>query len=74
MYNNAFLFQFPAMFLTLKLISRKRTNNSRVSSFLFVVINTFLAACFYLLFSGDVERNPGKKGNSQRKYVCPKLY
>ena len=55
------------MFLILKPIGCKRTNNSRVSTFLVVVIKTWSAAWFYsllLLLSREVEHNPGSKNNS----------
>ena len=48
------------MFLTLKLNSCKRSNNSHVSPFLVAVIKIWLAKWFYsllLLLSGDVELN-----------------
>ena len=53
---------FLAVFLILKLNSCKRSNNSRVSPFLVVIIKTWLATWFYsliLLLNGDVKLNPG---------------
>ena len=62
------------MFLIIKLNSGKRSNNSRVSSFLVIVIKTWLATWFYsllLLLSGDVRLNPGLKRNSSNAfYIC----
>ena len=62
--NSVLLFLFLAVFLILKLNSCKRSNNSRVSPFLVVIIKTWLATWFYsllLLLSGDVKLNPGPK-------------
>ena len=63
-----------SVFLILKLNSCKRTNNSRISPFLVVVIKTWLATRIYsllLLLSGDVELNPGQKRNSSNAFsIC----
>ena len=62
------------MFLILKLNSCKRSNNSRESPFLVVIIKTWLATWFYsllLLLSGDVELNPGPKRNYSNAFsIC----
>ena len=60
--SSALLFLFLAVFLILKLNSCKRSKNSRVSPFLVVIIQTWLATWFcslLLLLGGDVELNPG---------------
>ena len=64
--NSVLLFLFLAVFLTSKLNRCKRSNNSRVSPFLVVVIKTWIATWFYSLIlslSGDVELNLGPKRN-----------
>ena len=72
--NSALLFLFLAVFLILKLNSCKRSNNSRASPFLVVIIKTWLATWFYsllLLLSGDVELNPGPKCNYSNAFsIC----
>ena len=72
--NSVLLFLFLAVFLILKLNSCKRSNNSRVSPFLVVIIKTWLATWFYsllLLLSGDVELNPGPKHNYSNAFsIC----
>ena len=72
--NSVLLFLFLAVFLILKLNSCKRSNNSRVSSFLVVIIKTWLATWFYsllLLLSGDVELNPRPKHNYSNAFsIC----
>ena len=73
-HNSVLLFLFLAVFLILKLNSCKRSNNSRVSPFLVVIIKTWLATWFYsllLLLSGDVELNPGPKRNYSNAFsIC----
>ena len=72
--NSVLLFLFLAVFLILKLNSCKRSNNSRVSPILVVIIKTWLATWFYsllLLLSGDVELNPGPKRNYSNAFsIC----
>ena len=72
--NSVLLFLFLAVFLILKLNSCKRSNNSRVSPFLVVVIKTWLATWFYslpLLWSGGVELNLGPKRNYSNAFsIC----
>ena len=72
--NSVLLFLFLAVFLILKLNSCKRSNNSRISPFLVVIIKTWLATWFYsllLLLSGDVELNPGPKRNYSNAFsIC----
>ena len=72
--NSVLLFLFLAVFLILKLNSCKRSNNSRVSPFLVVIIKTWLVKWFYSLLlslSGDVELNPGQTRNYSNAFsVC----
>ena len=72
--NSVLLFLFLAVFLILKLNSCKRSNNSRVSPFLVVIIKTWLVKWFnslLLSLSGDVELNPGQKRNYSNAFsVC----
>ena len=84
-FLTVFLLLFLAVFLTLKLNSRKRTNDSHVSFFPVAVIRTWLATCCYNLelLSGDVELNPRPKRNSSsvffnfslesEQYTCSQL-
>ena len=69
-FVTVFLLLFLAVLLTLKLNSRKRTNDSHVSFFLVAVIRTWLAACCYNieLLSGDVELNPRSNLNSSSDF------
>ena len=53
--NSILLFLFLAVFLILKVNSCKRSNNSRVSPFLIVIIKTWLATCFTAFFYYLVE-------------------
>ena len=72
--STVLLLLFLAVFLILKPNSCKRSNDWRVSPFCIAVIKTWLATWFYslpLLFSGDVEINPGSKRNSSNAFsIC----